>query len=323
MPRGGANKKLSESDFIELFQTIGPTRLAERFGMSQTNVQHRRRDIERRIGRQILGPNYAQNRHMQRVPVTSDNAARIHLDIPDGVVLVGSDAHYWPGIVTTAHRAFVRFCKELQPAAVILNGDVLDGASISRHAPINWEERPSLIQELETCQERTHEIVMAAGKARRLWTLGNHDGRFETRLASVAPEFARVHGVHLKDHFPEWEPCWAAWVNGDCVIKHRYKGGIHAAHNNTVQSGKSIVTGHLHSLKVTPFSDYGGTRYGVDTGTLADVGGPQFEYMEDNPRSWRSGFAVLTFNKGRLLWPELAHVCAPGQVEFRGKVIEV
>jgi hypothetical protein len=80
----------------------------------------------------------------------------------------------------------------------------------------------------------------------------------------------------------------------------------------------------LHSLKVTPFSDYNGVRFGVDTGTLAEIDGPQFtDYMEDNPANWRSGFAVLTIHKGRLLWPELVHRYAHDKIEFRGQVIDV
>lgn len=108
------------------------------------------------------------------------------------------------------------------------------------------------------------------------------------------------------------------------MVKHRFKNGVHATHNNTVNSGVSIVTGHLHSLKVTPFSDYHGTRFGVDTGTLADPSGPQFvNYTEANPTNWRSGFAVLTIHNGKLLWPELVHVIEPGKVEFRGVVLDV
>jgi hypothetical protein len=80
----------------------------------------------------------------------------------------------------------------------------------------------------------------------------------------------------------------------------------------------------LHSLKVTPFADYNGNRFGVDTGTLAEPNGPQFkDYLEDSPTNWRSGFAILTFHNGRLMWPELVHKWAEGQVEFRGKVYDV
>lgn len=264
----------------------------------------------------------------------SEHPARLSIKIRDGVALIGSDAHYWPGDVSTAHRAFVWACKKLVPDAVILNGDVLDGSGISRHPPIGWEDRPSLVEEVDACKDRTGEIVKATlkKKTRRVWSLGNHDARFETRLATVAPEYAKIHGVHLKDHFPDWEPCWSVWINNDVVVKHRFKGGIHATHNNTMWAGKSIVTGHLHSLKVTPLTDYNGTRFGIDTGTLAvapgkdRLVGPQFlDYTEDGPLNWRSGFAVLTFRGGRLMWPEVVHVLDEkrGLVEFRGEVVEV
>jgi len=118
--------------------------------------------------------------------------------------------------------------------------------------------------------------------------------------------------------------CWSCWPTDNVVVKHRWKGGIHATHNNTVNSGKSIVTGHLHSLKVTPFADYNGNRFGVDTGTLAEPSGPQFEnYLEQSPTNWRSGFVVLTFKDGEMLWPEIVHKWADGQIEFRGQIIDV
>ncbi len=64
--------------------------------------------------------------------------AKYHKDmqrtLTDGVILVASDCHYWPGVVTVAHQAFCALAKKLKPAMVILNGDILDGARISRHA---------------------------------------------------------------------------------------------------------------------------------------------------------------------------------------------
>jgi hypothetical protein len=247
------------------------------------------------------------------------------VEVNDGVVLVGSDSHYYPGIISTAHRAFVHFCKELKPAVVIKNGDEFDGATISRHPRIGWDEKPTVLQELKAVEERLTEISDACRTKRLYWPLGNHDARYETFLAANAPQFQGVDGFQLRHHFPEWRPCWSVWI-GDTVIKHRWKGGVHATHNNTVNSGKSMVTGHLHSLKVTPWTDYNGTRYGVDCGTLARPYGPQFnDYTEDNPVNWRSGFAVLTFWKGHLLPPEVVFVLDEerGLVTFRGEVIRV
>jgi len=306
-----------DKTFIELFEKLGGIKTAKILGTTERNVFGRRSRLERRLGININAPGRSfapREKYPQRV----------QLEVQDGVVIVGSDGHYWPGEPTTAHRAFVQFCKELKPVAVIMNGDAFDGASISRHPPIGWESNPTVQDEIEAVQLRLGEIEEAAGRARKIWPLGNHDARYETRLASVAPEYARVHGVHLSDHFPLWDGCWSCWINGTIVVKHRLKGGTHATHNATLNAGTTTVTGHLHSLKVTPLTDYNGTRFGVDTGTLADPNGPQFvDYSEDSPKNHRSGFIVLTFVEGRLMWPEVVHVIGDGLVEFRGKIINV
>jgi hypothetical protein len=252
-----------------------------------------------------------------------DHPQRVCLDIPNGAILIGSDAHIWPGPTSTAMRAFIKFSKELKPKAVILNGDVMDFPKISRHPRIGWEQLPEVRQELDAARVILDKIEKAAPRARKIWTLGNHDARFESLIANKAPEYKGVFGVHLKDHFPKWECGWSCWVN-DVVVKHRFKGGDHAAFNNAVKSGRSIVTGHLHSAKVSPVTDFNGTRWGVDSGCLADVSAKPFiDYTEDNPLNWRSGFAVLTFKNGKLLPPELVHVWDCTTVVFRGEIIRV
>ena len=320
-----AQPKCTQEEFLALWAKHGSAdKIAQILGITTRKVYERRKKLQEKLGitiqSRIISPVYMHHE------LNKHDAAK-YLEIADGVVMIGSDAHYWPGIVSTAHRAFVKFVGELKPKAVILNGDVLDGATISRFPPIGWtdSDKPSLIQEMQTCQERLTEIEDACGKStHKIWTLGNHDGRFESKLAIAAPQFVKVHGMHLKDHFPSWKPAWACWINNHVIVKHRFKGGIHATHNNAVSSGKSIVTGHLHSLKVTPYSDYNGTRFGVDTGTMADCYGPQtVDYTELSPVNWRSGFAILTFYKGKLLWPEVVHVIGENEVEFRGQVYHV
>ena len=311
----------TESEFIELLKKNGAHKTARILGLDPDNVFKRRRRLERKHNIIIRNDDF-------RSPTKTieEHPARRQVEIQNGHVLIGSDSHYFPGIISTAHKAFVKFCKDVKPDIVIKNGDEIDGAAISRHPPIGWESKPTVQMEVEAASERLEEIFQASKNAKHIWPLGNHDGRYETRLATVAPEFAKMHGFHLKDHFPGWQPCWSVWINDDVVVKHRYKGGVHATHNNTLYAGKTMVTGHLHSLKVTPFTDYNGTRFGVDCGTLANPDGPQFvDYLETNPTNWRSGFVLLTFHKGKLLWPEIIHVFddANGLYEFRGKVYEI
>lgn len=319
MPR----EVVSDAEFIELWGTHRSARAISRItGVAEQMVHRRRRTIEQRHHIKLEATGYRADKY-KHLHVGHDHPQRLDLGILNGQVIVFSDAHFWPGIRTTAFKGLLHFTRTLKPKAVICGGDAFDGASISRYPRIGWDQTPSIIQELQACDASMGEVEEAAGRAKLVWTLGNHDARFENRLAANAPQYEHVRGFSLKDHFPKWSPCWSVW-NGDTVIKHRYKGGIHAAHNNTVNSGVNIVTGHLHSLKVTPFDDYRGTRYGVDTGTLADPDGPQFRnYLEESPTNWRSGFVVLTFKNGRLLWPEVVKVWDKDSVEFRGDVINV
>jgi predicted phosphodiesterase len=316
--------KLQDADFIRIYTESGPDAVAKAGDTDLRGVYRRRRTIEKENNIRLDGP----EKSVSNAVTISEHPGRILLDVEDGIVLVGSDAHYWPGPATTAHRAFVQFVKTLKPQVIVMNGDAFDGSSISRFPPIGWTQLPTVQQEIESCQERLHEILSAKTmKCRTIWCLGNHDQRFETRIATAAPEYAKVHGTSLQDHFPTFEPCWSVFINDDhngVVVKHRFKSGIHAPHNNTMWAGRSMVTGHLHSAKVYPLTDYNGTRYGVDTGCLADADGRQFvDYSEDNPRSWRSGFCVLTFKDGRLLMPELVSVWDEFSVQFRGEIITV
>lgn len=318
-PKGesnSANRVITDEEFIDLFPKLGASGIVEKYGFKEPKgVYDRRRRVEERFGIKLSPPTRGGD-----VQQLDKHPAVLKLGIEDGEVLIGSDSHYWPGVVSTAHRAFVEMARDRKPKVIIKNGDEMDFPALSRHAPIGWENRPKASDEIENTKAMLSEIEKASPKSRRIWPPGNHDGRFETRLATIAPEYAKVHGVHLKDHFPNWEPCWACFINDDVVVKHRIKGGIHATRNNTLAAGRSTVTGHLHALKVTPHSDYNGTRWGVDCGTMAEPYGPQFyNYTELNPMDWRSGFVLLTFVKGKLMWPEQIWVSGPGTVQFRGK----
>jgi len=321
----GGKAVYSDQEFIELWKTHESGKeMAKAVGMDLRNILRRKNNIEDRYGIALH-----QKSNLNKMIAKPNNSARKELGIENGVVLVFSDAHFWPGIHTTAYKGLLWAIRELQPKFIINGGDAFDGASISRFPRIGWDSTPSVIQELKACEIALGEIEDTAKKARQntqfIWTLGNHDSRYETRLAANAPQYEFVKGFTLKDHFPAWHPCWSCWPTDDVVVKHRWKGGIHATHSNASLSGKSMITGHLHSLKVTPYSDYNPfPRFGVDTGTLAEPDGPQFmNYLEDSPTNWRSGFAVLTFHNGRLMWPELVHKWADGQIEFRGAIHDV
>jgi Calcineurin-like phosphoesterase len=246
-------------------------------------------------------------------------------EVEHGSVVVFSDAHYWPGEPSLAHTALLKVIRKIKPRIIVANGDIFDGAGVSRHDPFGWSRKPNAREEIEVCQERLLEVELAAPKGCELvWNVGNHDSRFEKVLCSRVPEFAAMNLMRLADHFPNWDIRFSTWINRESVtpvmVKHRHAGGVHAGYNNAMKGGVTMVTGHTHNLEVKPWGDYTGRRWGVQTGCIADHHSAAFEYTENGPSPACSGFAVLTFRDGVLLPPELCEVIR-GKALFRGEVV--
>lgn len=320
-------RKVSDEQFIKAWNAENGNikRVAEACGMMARGVLHRRRSVENRHGIQLVAEKFAAADVLIR-----HHKARIGLRIKDSVLPIAGDVHIWPGQRTTAQRAYVEIVKRLKPQFVIMVGDVFDGARISRHPRIGFlENRPKVSEELKAVGEYLDEIESVAPRgAKLIWCLGNHDARYESYIAQNAPEMEDVEGMHLKDRFPRWLPCWSVHINegepGHTVIKHRWHNGIHATYNNVLKSGTSFVTGHLHKLDSRKWADLRGIRYGVDAGFMADVDDEQFvHYTEDNPKDWTSGFPVITFKDGMLMRPEFVQKWDENRVQFRGELIKV
>lgn len=319
---------MTDQDFIAVWnQHHSAAAVARHLKMDVRNVHRKRKQVEDKNRVRLLTFDH-RPAFDQSMLVTADRV-EVKLKIKDGVVLVAGDQHYHPGNIPTMHRAFVYLSKKLKPFAQIWNGDAFDGASISRHPSIGWENKPTVKDELDVVRDRSMEIMKAAPSAKRIWTAGNHDLRFETRLALVASEYRNVAGIHLKDHFPEWTPAWFVTVNegtpSHTEIRHREKGGIHAGYNNTKESGVNIVTGHDHRAEVVSYDDRRGRRYGIRHGMSADScrDAPFVNYMEGRKVNWQSALAVLTYRDGGLLYPELALRVDDDHFQFRGEIIEV
>jgi len=319
----------SDQDFIDSWQrNQSGIKVSKELGVSYTQTLARRRRIEKRYNIQLGVRDHRPT--YNSAPYIHEHNARISLTIKDAVLPVASDVHVWPGQKTTAQRAYIEFVKRLKPRYVIMNGDVFDGSRISRHPRIGFlEKRPLVRDELRAVSEFLTAVEEAAPRgATFIWTLGNHDARYESYIAQAAPEMEGVHGMHLKDWFPKWEPCWSVHINegteGYTVIKHRWHNGIHSNYNNALRSGTNFVAGHLHKLDSTKWVDYRGHRYGVDTGFMSDRDDAQFvHYTEDNPKNWTSGFVVLSFKDGKLMRPEFVQKWDEDRVEFRGEVVKV
>lgn len=310
----------TEEEFIAIWNKFGsPCRVARELGVNVKSVYNRRNRLQS-MGHSLESWNDTSSR---RITIKHDEG-RIDMNLENGVVIVFSDAHFWPDTRTTMQRSLCSMIKQLKPSAVVCNGDAFDGGTISRFPRIGWDKKPSVIEELKAVDMYLEEIRHSARAGTEfIWPLGNHDARYETKLAATAPEFEGVHGFHLKDHFPHWRPCWTFWINGNTCITHFYHTGIHDGHNNLLKGQCHYITGHTHSLKTSYWTNaMGETLYAVNTGTLADALGPHnLDYQQGRHGNHRSGFAVLTYKDGNLLMPELAMKYDEDSFMFRGHVL--
>lgn len=321
----------TDDQFIDVWtRHQSATGVAAELGIHVRNVRDRRNRVEARYG--ILLPTTTdhvnrlrpQDRHGIGMCI---NEARqfINVDMHDGVMVVGSDCHYSPGVYPTAHAGMLWAIEALKPQAIVLNGDIFDGQTAGRWARIGWSEQFTAAQELEAVQDRLTELEKAAPPGCRLLrTIGNHDLRFDSMLSANAGTFEGIAGFRLRDHLPLWHEAWRIQVNHDTIILHDWHSGIHSAHNDVVKGGGfHVVTGHTHELTVKTHKGFGDPHYGVKTGMVAEEDQRQFDYRGGKPgMNWTSGFVVLTWRDGMLLYPEVANV-RDGVCWFRGEPITV
>ena len=316
---------VSNAEFIKLWKdSHSPTEVARTLGITVRAVLGRRARLESQghllpaFGRQGQPADVYKGR-----VIISQRRDVNRYEIQGGVILVGSDAHYHPSHISTAHKALCNLAADLgsQVSAIILNGDILDGGQISRHPRGGWGSTPNVKQELEAVQERLADIEGAVAPGVHLMrTYGNHCARFEARLAAQVPEYEGVAGFTLREHLPRWEDSLRIDINEDTVVIHDWHSGLHSGWNDVVKGGCSVVTGHTHELGYKAHVGFKGkTHYGVKTGMLADEDQTQFDYRKGKPGfNWRSGFAVLTWVDGMLIQPEFCAVADDGNAYFRG-----
>lgn len=303
-----------------------PLKVAKELGLSERYTHTRLTRIENATGIRFEIDFVAKHKRDHYQPEYES----LELTIKDSVMVMYSDAHFWPGLDSCANRALLKLLPEIRPNYVWDLGDSLDAASVSRHPPSGWTDMPRLAVELEAMLAAKRKIKAVSKGATHAMIHSNHAARFDKYFAMNASEAKGIRGTRLRDHVEE--PIYLrVIINGHTLLIHGMRFGIHAQYNNVQMAHISTISGHLHAQQVRPRTTLskvnGGTNtiYGVDVGTLASVDGPQFDYRLGTPSDWRSGFAVITFKDGILMPPEFCTVIDEDKelVFFRGKAVNL
>ena len=187
-------EKCSDDEFVDAWKRLGSISLvAHELGLSIRRANERRRVIENRHG--ILLDAFNDRRGFKILH--PENKVRSIANIT-GCVIVFSDAHFMPNETSVAFNALLKVIKKIKPVMVVANGDILDGATISKYGPEGWQTKPTLKQELESVQHHMDAIVKACKGLNVILhrTIGNHDIRFEKRyrVLCLNTETYRVQG---------------------------------------------------------------------------------------------------------------------------------
>ena len=240
-----------------------------------------------------------------------------------------SDCHWWPRFMLRPSRAWYLLLhvlkhikKDKKKILFIINGDAFDGASISRFPPNGWEVNPSVAEELDAVREYIDEIksVLKGCDVEFYWSWGNHCKRLDKYIALHAPKLEGLKFTSLSEHFPEFTFTQSLFVNKAAYFVHRFKGGKHAPYNDALHAGVTMITSHDHTNHQRPIKNLAGMHFGIKTGSLAEVDGPQFAYHEGGVADQHSGFVVGRISNKEVGADNLI-VRPSGEVYYRGEFL--
>lgn len=225
------------------------------------------------------------------------NVIDIETKINNGLVVIGSDIHI-PFQDDRAVACFVKYCKEKQPEAIVLNGDVLDMFMLSKFTK---GEGRNPLEEITMCRGLLEMIRKACPISEIYYVIGNHENRLEKYVLSKAPELASliedVFSIIKTEDF-RIRGCASLTINDNFVCKHGSyignKSGLSAIKEmeNSYMSG---ATGHVHRGIVYRARKAGRKFVWIETGCLCDLN-PEYCVLPN----WCQGFATVRFKDGKV-----------------------
>ena len=217
--------------------------------------------------------------------------------ISQSKTLIISDLHF-PYQDNKAITAALKYGLKEKVTCILINGDLLDFAGISRHER-DWRQR-SVFEEFEAVRNFLKMLRDKFPNTKIVFKEGNHDERWEKWLYVKAPELfddpeykleVRLRLGELKiDIVKDRRPVKI----GHLTILHGHEmagtsGGVNPARSTFVKTLESVLIGHFHKTSThSETSMWGDLKVTESIGCLCGMN-PQF--MRIN--KWNNGFAIV------------------------------
>lgn len=191
--------------------------------------------------------------------------------------------------------AALNYIRREKVDTIILNGDTIDGARISRHP--KTANQPKFLEELELAKSFLKGLRADFGNARILFKLGNHEDRLHDYLMKQADELAGL--VDFK-RLLELENLGIELVETTAFMKHpgtyivhghemKISGGVNPARSLLLKAFDNTLMGHVH--KTTSSSGKNLSGIFVRTHTIGCLCKLRMSYMPHSNSN--HGFAVI------------------------------
>lgn len=219
--------------------------------------------------------------------------------ISQSKTLIISDLHF-PYQDNKAIRAAINYGKEKKVNCILINGDLIDFANISRHEK-DWRMR-SVSQEFEAVREFLIELRSHFPKCKIVYKFGNHDERWEKFLFLKAPEIfddnefkleVRLKLAELKiDVVKDMLPIKIGKLN----VLHGHElqggGGVNPARATFLKTIDNVIIGHCHRSSQHTEPTFSGEVIVVTSqGCLCGMY-PMFSRIN----KWNHGFSYVELN---------------------------
>jgi len=237
--------------------------------------------------------------------------ADYRLDDGSYLLLSISDTHS-QFLCPFVHLAFLSAVRDLKPDGVLYNGDILEGAEISRHPQIpGWTE--PLQSELDFAREMVRQVREDAGhKGEVFWTGGNHDvDRLAMYLTQTARGLASLRDLRI-DKLLGLSDYNVRLLNGGTIaspkgtedarpgfllfghyrISHGTRLGPNPAADELKDAGRSGQSGHVHRAGLA----FGTNERNEALSHMCTPAGCRHEagraYMRGTTTGWQRGFGL-------------------------------
>ncbi len=210
--------------------------------------------------------------------------------------LILNDLHI-PHHDDTTITAAIRTAKKAKVAGILLNGDILDSAEISRHD--KDAESETYCTEIGLGRSFLTMLRKEFPGAWIVYKSGNHEERLDSYIMKNAPAFKDLEGFNLPSllHMDDID---IDWVTGRRIIKlgklhvihgHEYNGsgGVNPARWLYLRAGDCAIMGHCH--RTSEHHEREITDYNVATWSIGCACHLKPKWCSQN--KWNHGFAIV------------------------------